>query len=47
MWCDTDSTYTGDIMEIGPDAVKLIGFGLLIVLGLGAMALVKRFTKKK
>jgi hypothetical protein len=34
-------------MEIGPDAVKLIGFAILIVLGLTVMALVKRFTRKK
>jgi hypothetical protein len=34
-------------MEIGPDGVKLIGFGLLIVVGLGTMFLVKRLTKKK
>lgn len=34
-------------MEIGPDAVKLIGFAILIVLGLGVMILAKRLTKKK
>jgi hypothetical protein len=34
-------------MVIGSDELKLIGFALLIVLGLGTMALVKRLTKKK
>ena len=34
-------------MELGPDAVKLIGFAILIVLGLTVMMLVKRFTRKK
>ena len=32
---------------MGPDGVKLIGFGILIVAGLAAMILVKRYTKKK
>jgi len=34
-------------MVIGSDELKLIGFVLLIVLGLGTIALVKRLTKKK
>lgn len=34
-------------MEIGPDGQKLIGYGIMIVCGLAAMLLVKRFTKKK
>jgi hypothetical protein len=32
---------------MGSDELKLIGFGLLIVFGLGTMILVKRLTKKK
>jgi hypothetical protein len=34
-------------MEIGPDGQKLIGYGIMIVAGLAAMLLVKRFTGKK
>jgi hypothetical protein len=32
---------------MGPDEVKLIGYGILIVGGLVAIFLVKRFTRKK
>jgi hypothetical protein len=32
---------------MGPDEVKLIGYGILIVGGLVTIFLVKRFTRKK
>jgi len=32
---------------MGPDEVKLIGYGILIVGGLVVIFLVKRFTRKK
>ncbi len=34
-------------MAIGPDGVKLIGYGILIVVGLAVIFLVKRYTRKK
>ena len=32
---------------MGPDEVKLLGYGILIVGGLVVIFLVKRFTRKK
>jgi hypothetical protein len=32
---------------MGPDEVKLVGYGILIVGGLVVIFLVKRFTRKK